>query len=202
MNRVVVGIPTRDEMVTDTAFCLAALAAYEVARGETFGFINPRGSLLSVSRNHIVDEAMAQDATHILFVDSDMTFPSDGLKRLLAHGESLVGTNYPTRRRPVRPTAVGMEGRLIYETDQQGLERVRGIGLGFCLIEVDVFRAMSRPWFCDGWDAKRESFTGEDSHFCLTVPYPVLIDHDLSREIGHVGAYEFTHADTEALRDG
>lgn len=196
MNRIKIGIPTRGDMVADTAFCLAAMTAYEATRGELTGFISPRGSLLPILRHHVVERAIEQDATHILWIDSDMTFPRDGLRRLLAHGEPVVACNCPTRRHPARPTAVSMKGLPIFETGQKGLERVRTVGFGFCLTEVSVFKEMPRPWFSEGWEAGRREYTGEDCYFCLNAPCPILIDHDLSPEIGHVGSYHFTHEDT------
>lgn len=199
MNRVAIGIPTRGDVVTNTAICLALLAGHEVARGQSLSILSPQGSIVCVLRDEIVSRAFEQEATHILWVDSDMIFPRDGLERLQAHNQPIVGTNYPTGSSPVFPTASHYGGSPVYERDQTGLEEVAGIGFGFCLVHMDVFRAMPRPWFSVRWDGER--YLGEDSNFCATSGHPILIDHDLSREIGHVGYHRFTHADTtEAVR--
>ena len=44
--------------------------------------------------------ALAVDATHILWLDSDMRFPADTLGRLLARNRDIVGANYCARRFP------------------------------------------------------------------------------------------------------
>jgi hypothetical protein len=41
-----------------------------------------------------------------------------------------------------------------------------------------------------------DTYQGEDWTFCEAcdkLGIPLFIDHDLSREVGHVGNYEFTH---------
>ncbi len=197
MNRVAIGIPSRGEMVTDTALCLASLAAHEAAGGRPFRLIAPQGSLVCMLRDEIVLRAQMHEATHILWIDSDMTFPMNGLERLLAHGKPIVGCNYPTRSSPAWPTARGEEGRLVFETGQTGLEEVTGLGLGFCLVEMGVFQQMPRPWFSVVFDEFGQRYVGEDFNFFRNASFPVLLDHDLSREIGHVGIHEFVHADTE-----
>jgi hypothetical protein len=51
------------------------------------------------ARNHLADVAVnvIDGASHILFLDSDMTFPPDTLQRLLDHKVPIVGADYVKR---------------------------------------------------------------------------------------------------------
>ncbi len=192
VERVLIGLPNMGTMVTETALCLAELAVYETAHRRPLRFLDVQTSLIGASRNAIVEAALEQEVAQILWIDSDMTFPMDGLERLRAHGVPVVGTNYPVRCEPARPTAIDLTGNYL-QPKTGGLEEVHGIGFGFCLTSVEVFRAMPRPWFADEWNG--QILMGEDSHFCLRTPARVMVDHALSWEIGHVGRKTFTWAD-------
>ena len=64
------------------------------------------------------------------------------------------------------------------------------------LIRLDIFATMNMPYFMIGYSPNSQQFTGEDIFFCRkarATGFDVLIDHDLSRELGHVGELEFRH---------
>jgi hypothetical protein len=51
------------------------------------------GQMVAPARNSLVEEALAGGFSHLLMVDSDMSFePADALLRLLAAGKDVVGT--------------------------------------------------------------------------------------------------------------
>jgi len=153
--------------------------------------------------------ALKHDYNFILFLDSDMRFPRNTLLRLLARNEVIVGANYSTRANPVKPVTFrddeDPDGRVYTEADSVGLEEVASVGFGCVLIDLDVFRALSRPWFNFEWDPKARNFTGEDVFFCRRarkeLGQKVFIDHDLSHEIKHVGEWEYTLEHARELRD-
>jgi hypothetical protein len=163
-----------------------------------------QGTLIQNQRAELALDAMREGCSHILFIDSDMTFPQDMIQRLMAHDLDIVATNCARRRMPTGPTAkVG--NKLIYSTlEDHGLQEVDTIGMGVMLIKADVFKKMSEPWFETPWRTDKRGYVGEDVFFCLKakeIGYKIYIDHDVSREIGHVGTFEFRHEHTWVVKD-
>jgi hypothetical protein len=104
------------------------------------------------NRNLIIAEAIKLDCTHVFFVDDDMAFKPDTLMRLLAHDKDIVTGLYLMRPNPHQPIifqSVDATGRCSHryldETDS-GLIEIVNCGLGVCLINTRVFKAMSNPW--------------------------------------------------------
>ena len=207
--RIALGIPSHDTMMTETAISLAALTGYMAhhyiaSEQADIRFVSCQGTILGDMRNSIVQKAQDLECTHILWIDADMKFPANGLELLLAHNKPVVGCNYSRRRRPCKPTAATLpqdgfpHGQLVYESDQEGIEKVQYLGMGFCLTEMTVFEALPKPWFFTGWHEKEGKCIGEDVFFFRNLPTigcPVFLDHDLSREIGHIGHHEYTYED-------
>jgi hypothetical protein len=55
-------------------------------------------SLIQRARNTCVAHFLASDATHLLFIDSDIGFPWQAAFRLLAHRKDVVGATYAKKR--------------------------------------------------------------------------------------------------------
>ena len=203
-RKIAIAIPTRDNVAIETTFSLANMVADFTAkfcaRGEAdLSFVTCAGTLLPQMRNTLVEESIKIGATHILWVDSDMRFPRDALERLLKHNAPVVGANYPQRKSPVKPTAANLKDLWIYEEGQTGLEPVKFLGHGFCLVETAVYEALEKPWYMLAWSQKKECIVGEDVFFLGEVrkrlECPVMLDHDLSREVSHIGFHEYTWKD-------
>jgi hypothetical protein len=118
------------------------------------------GDNLILQRNLLVRDFLASNASHLLFIDSDMAFPPELAEHLLATGKPLIGAVYPKRRldlpalgRRCKTASLAdalaltldwnlqVEGGLIHAKD--GLARVRGLPGGFLLIARDVFVVMA-----------------------------------------------------------
>ena len=205
--RIAIGIPSRDLINIETAHCLANMVGrftqLFVATGQAeIVTVSVSGTLLPQMRNSIVEQAMEHRCTHILWIDSDMEFPADSLERLLLRKEAVVGVNYSQRKRPAKPTVARRDdkgGRYwVYTEAQEGIEAVEFIGHGLCLAETSVYEAMPKPWYMLGWSRERQCIIGEDVWFChqlKRLECPVYVDHDLSRDIGHIGYHTYTMAD-------
>lgn len=178
-----------DMVHADFAFCLANLGVYSTVRHHKdfriVAFLNHKCSDVAHGRNSIVQEVrdMKAGITHILFIDSDMTFPPVTLSRLLSLRSPIVGIDACTRRPPYRRTARKRE---------DGWD----LGCGVLLIQMDVFEKVSFPWFDSHYrpDGSRE---GEDFAFCRKAKaagYQPFLDEDLSARVGHLGTMEFTLA--------
>jgi hypothetical protein len=168
-----------------------------------------QGTLIQNQRADLCLDAMREGCTDVLFIDSDMTFPQDMIERLLAHDLDIVATNCARRRMPTGPTAqrYGENGEreLIYTMpESKGIEEVGSIGMGVMLIKRKVFEALTEPWFETPWRTDKRGYIGEDIFFCRKAQaagFKIYIDHDVSKEIGHIGTFEFKHDHTWVMRD-
>jgi hypothetical protein len=169
------------------------------------------GANIAQNRDWLAHEAMKDpQMTHMLWVDSDMEFPHDMLHRLLLHNVDIVGANYPTRNQDVHSRKFTASGdgesadyQCITNDSVSGLERVSYMGFGALLTSRRVFEETflntKEPiWFFMGFDEKTFQHIGEDWIFCARVTaagFYIYVDHDLSKEIGHVGSYVYTYKD-------
>lgn len=208
--KIAICIPTRDLVHAGFAFDLANMVGNFTASG--MGSINilyVSGTLIADQRVDLASNAISQGAEYILWLDSDMRFPKNTLSRLLAHNKDIVGCNYSQRVVPPKPTAHNSVGNGDFEPvwtnpDSKGLEQVSFLGFGCILTKADVFKKIEKPWFHLGYSTRNHRFIGEDVYFCLQAQkanIPVLLDHDLSKEIAHIGSFEFRHEHTYIVPD-
>jgi hypothetical protein len=152
------------------------------------------GSVLPSVRQGIAERAIEfHKATHLLWIDSDHTFPIDTAHRLLSHKRPWVGINATTRTPPIRETAINSKLEVVRTgPHDKGLERVHRMGFGIVLIEARIFQEIEKPWFMieyvegDGAPV----FRGEDIYFsekARTAGFAPMIDHDLTKETAHIG---------------
>lgn len=206
---VFIGIPSGSEWKADFGMSLAGLMASTgrpLADGghiERVQLWNTKGSILTRSRATLVKKALELECSHLLFLDSDMTFPAWTLHQLLKHNKAVVAANCPTKTLPSCPTArldneTG-SGKLVYsDAAAVGLEKVWRVGTGVMLIQTKVFQDVPKPWFAITYNPESDDDVGEDWHFCKLLEaagIPIWIDHTLSKHIGHVGSYTYTHDD-------
>lgn len=194
-------VPSTGTWIGETGAAIAMLMAVTVAKAPAqnlmLGIHTCESSMLPLSRTILIKEAIAKGATHVLFVDSDMDFPADAAVRLLSHGKPLVGVNYIRKKKPYTPVTIGLDGKPLYTREgSSGLEEVKHTGFGLFLIDTRVFADAPEPWFPMGWSSDRNAYVGEDTFFFALMRkmgFPVYIDHDLSRQIGHIGLGTWTN---------
>lgn len=160
---------------------------------------NERGSLIHFIREMMMTSALQSEATHILWLDSDMRFPQDLFNRLWAHDEDIVCCNYGQRAVPVYSNTIGMDGKhVLTREDSTGLEPILSAGFGACLMKVDALQKLPRPYFDTMWSEREDGYTmvGEDVFFFRKARYHglgVFVDHDVSKEVRHIGMFEYTN---------
>jgi len=210
MNYVAVCTPARDMVHTNFTYCLVNMVAYHtINTTDAVSLKIMQGTLIQNQRADLALDAMAEGCTHILFIDSDMTFPQDMVGRLLKHDLDIVATNCARRRMPTGPTAQNYKPdgtrELVYTMPEStGIEEVGSIGMGVMLIKRNVFEKLSEPWFETPWRPKERCLIGEDIFFCRKANdagFKIHIDHDVSKEIGHIGTFEFKHDHTWVMRE-
>lgn len=215
--RVVVGVPTKGQVDAMFAYDLARLMGYTGASlipgvVESLRLFFVDGTLIAPQRRDIAASAIGTGATHILWLDSDMRFPSDALAQLLKHGKPIVGANYSGRRMPSGMVAhrwpTPEKAEVVYTYPwSEGLEQVESVGFGCLLTATEVFEKVPEPWFPIQWgkDGKGEwGINGEDVGFlewARKAGYEVFIDHDLSKRVRHIGGWEYDIAHSIAMKD-
>ena len=210
INYIAVCTPARDMVHANYTFCLVNMVAFHTINTmDAVALKINQGTLIQNQRADLCLEAMGEGCSHVRFIDSDMTFPQDMVQRLLAHDKDIVATNCARRRMPTGPTAQRTlpdgSRELIYTMPEStGLEEVESIGMGVMLIKRKVFESLTEPWFETPWRTDKRGYIGEDVFFCrkaAAAGFKIYIDHDVSKEIGHIGTFEFKHDHTWVMRD-
>jgi FkbM family methyltransferase len=139
--KIFVGIPAYGDIPAVTVQCIVKLCCERLKDASLIVRLNPGDSLVSRARNRLTADFLATDATHLLFIDSDLIFSAEHINRLLAHDESIIGGFYPKKQ----------DGKLEWvcnahfhfpPPDERELQSLRYIGTGFMLIKREVFEKM------------------------------------------------------------
>ena len=210
MNYIAVCTPARDMVHTMYSYDLVNMVAYHtINTNDAVSLKISQGTLIANQRAELSLDAMGEGCTHILFIDSDMRFPQDMIGRLLKHDLDIVATNCARRRMPTGPTAQlykeNGERELVWTMPEStGLQEVGSVGMGVMLIKREVFEALAEPWFETPWRVDKRGYIGEDVFFCqkaAAAGFKIWIDHDVSKEIGHIGTFEFKHDHTWVMKE-
>lgn len=209
---VLIAVPVHSTMEVETVKCLFNLL---ITTQDVSIQINFRtGTLIDRARCALSDAALENpDITHLLFIDGDMVFPPDSLKKLLSHKKDIV-TAFATSRnfRKVIPV-IGRfkyddEGNLsgirtILQYPKDSLFPIESCGMAMTLITTKALRQLKEREPGRGLFQQIPLKSGgtlpEDSSFCWRAKQagiPIFCDSSLS--IGHKGPYIFTEMDYEA----
>lgn len=160
---------------------------------ESIAFEMKPGCHLPGQRDWLVDRFLQTRCTHLLFIDGDVRWTVEGALRLLRHQDlPIVGAQYPKKEFPITGTAFKKEGEDFAPAQpRKGLEEVNHVPLGFCLIRRDVLYRMEKPRFMFTYD--RGHVTEEPYFFdkARALGYNVMLDHDASWELDHVGPFRY-----------
>lgn len=191
--RLAVCIPARDQMHTVTTFCLYNLSNVLARLGIENKLFLSHGTLIINQRHELVIAAQEWEATHIMFIDSDMEFTPDCVIKLLDRNLPVVAAAYSKRVEPFVVTAwhkIYDWNSHVQEFDQE-LITCEAVAMGFMLIDVAVFDELELPWFVIGWHGQ---YTGEDIEFCrmlLNKGIDIHLDLSVTKQLGHLGTKNF-----------
>lgn len=188
MTKVLIGIPTSGFSRNDRFYDYYNML--EKPAGTPCMFA--RGQSPARNRNIMIQQALDIGCTHIFFIDDDMALPPDSLVRLLKHDVDIVTGYYLMRNFPHKPNIFDEafpDGRCVHhfpDANENGLIEIVNCGLGCCLIKIDVFKALEKPWIrlgeteIDHW--------GDDIGFFNRVRNLTnfKLYCDLSLEVGHM----------------
>jgi hypothetical protein len=185
LPRVAIAVPSGDMVHADFAMAYAQLCM--ASAGLPLQLITVKSSIVAQARNNGVELARGFGADYILFLDSDMLFPSTALFRLLLHRKDIVGATYTKRVAPFEILGTKLaEQPAVLSGDLLEMQR---IPTGCLLIKMDVFEKLSKPYFRFDIDAQG-AIVGEDYVFCdraREAGFQIWCDAVMSREIGHLG---------------
>jgi len=190
-------VPTRDNVHSHFAFCLAELIKTLQETGINSNLFFDSSTILLNQRENLIKKAQQINADYVLWLDSDMMFPSTIVNRLLAHNKDIVACNYMKRSKPLRTVAytdINDWDSWLMIKEQNDLVEVQGVGMGCMLMKTDIFNKLSKPYFEFEYKNETEDWLGED--FSLQrklrdLNYKIYIDTVLSMEIRHVGIYAY-----------
>ena len=202
---ILICVPSHGACTTGFSYSLARamahFAALPYAGEKRLDVTFVKSSILPEGRTRLVARAFELEATHILWLDTDMKFPADTIARLLNHNLAVVGANYPTKEVQARPTAYvddeDYTGPVWTGEKASGIQRVAHCGMGVLLTDMKVFDLLSPPFFA--FEPQAPDFVkqvGEDVYFCRKLGeagVPVHIDHDLSAQVAHIGEFEYSN---------
>ena len=184
-SKILIGIPGTDHWLADFCVAFTGMTMRTGAAGIQHNVLNVRSTNWLQNRHRLARHAQNGGYTHLMFLDHDMTFPTDALIRLLGHDRDIVGAVYPKRAPP--HTIVGEP---LGAWQFAGLTEMDFIGFGVSLLKVEAFADLSSPLFTIDWNPDTDEWSSEDAPFCRRVRAAgrsVWADMDLSREVTHIG---------------
>jgi glycosyltransferase involved in cell wall biosynthesis/2-polyprenyl-3-methyl-5-hydroxy-6-metoxy-1,4-benzoquinol methylase len=148
------------------------------------------------ARQKVVDQARAQNAKWLFFIDSDVFPPPETITKLMSHGKQITTGIYYMKSSPAQPVIFKEMGDGPYwDFPLESLIEIGGAGLGCTLIDMDVFDAFDKAglaYFQENWihtkpdGNKVKVAVGEDHWFFIKSkelgfqPYcdtSILCDH-------------------------
>lgn len=194
--KIFIGVPVSDSGAMNAYTAHSIGAAIISAGGLVTDFILRQSCDIVSNRTFLVNAALNTDATHILFIDCDMTFPHDIIKTLLAHKKEIVGVEYNKRKFPLEKVSEPLT-----ERSEKELYKAKFTGMGVMLIDLAIFKdpkfgldadGKRSSWFNFGRDSQGQLVYGEDGWFsnvARDAGYDTYID-PLPR-VNHLGLYSY-----------
>ncbi len=174
------------------------------------------GSQIDHDRSELARQFMASGFNRLFWIDSDMSWAPQDFRRLLALSTvmPIVGASYPVKRGIGNEFLIDIES-IVMEPNEYGCFEIRGMGLGFTVMQREVIERMSEgarsfvnqagekvPMiFRTGIDEDDNCYRSEDMHFfkaCRKLGYKINLDPTI--ELGHVGGNEWKGRMMDALR--
>ena len=195
--RTLIALPCMD--MVHTVFLKALMGMGRV--GDTHFSISC-SSLVYDARNTLAKQAVIEGFDRVLWLDSDMDFSPDLLKRLSAdmdEGREMVSGLYFKRKAPVKPVIYKELGfwrdkekdevtpiAIPYEDyPKDDIFTIAGCGFGGCLVSVDLIKRVGDKF---GLPFSPLMGVGEDLSFCSRVSQlGVEMFCDSRVKMGHVG---------------
>ena len=200
-TKLAILVPTRDTVHSQFAYCLAQLIKTTSEAGiDTYLFFDSSTILLN-QREKLIENAKDIKCDYVLWLDSDMMFPSTTALRLLVHNKDIIACNYMKRSKPLKTVAytdlTNWDSWLPLEP-KDDLIKVEGVGMGCMLMKTEIFSSLQKPYFEFTYKGDTQDWYGEDFMLLTKLRlngFNVYIDTILSMDIKHLGIYAFGNND-------
>ena len=186
---ITIGMSVYDSIKVDTAVCLVG-AVGELGRlGYKVRLEVQKGFYVHNYREDIVQRTLQSEATHLMFIDADMTFLPAAIPTLIQRGLPIVGAPYVMKTPPHSNIIKRLEGdKIVGWGHKMPTEPFRclSVGTGFMLIDVTAFSKIEPPYF--RIELEGVHMIGEDVSFCRRMNQAgVEVWCDPTIPIGHIG---------------
>ena len=183
--KLLIGIPTLDFLHFEFVRSLTDLIMRLNGDGVNFEVKFLPGTLVYAARNKLVDHAINNGFTHVLWLDADMVFQDSILDDLMFCGKDFVCGRFNARRRPFVSCQfsklVPLERIDDYPSDTF---KVMGTGFGCVLTSVEVLKKVRDKY--DTCFLPMLGF-GEDIAFCVRAyELGIQLWCEPSAVVGHV----------------
>ena len=194
-KKILIAIPTARNIEAET---FKSIYDLEVPEGYVADFQYFYGYNIDQVRNLIADW-IVKGYDYLFSVDSDIAFPKDTLKKLLAHNVDMVSGLY-IQRKPgqhilevYEHNGLGGVTNIPYEKIVgRGLVEIAGCGFGCVLVKAEVMRSIPYPHFVYHSAIEHRNTISEDVDFCRKVlANKFKIWADTSIQCRHIGSAEF-----------
>ena len=168
--KLLVAVPTTDYMHAEFVKSLTGLTKKLAEDGVKFDVKIIGGTLVYWARNRLANYAIDGEYTHVLWLDSDMTFGPDILDDLLWCGKDMVCGAFVSRRPPYGPCVYTdiSDPAAMAKVEDFGTEpfRVDGCGFATVLTTVELLKTVFHEF---GTCFRPTESYGEDLAFCDRV---------------------------------
>jgi len=195
LKKILIAIPTARNIEPDT---FKSIYDLEVPEGYETIFQYFYGYNIDQVRNLIADWVV-KGFDYLFSVDSDIAFPPDTLKRLLAHDKDMVSGLYIQRKPGQHILEVyehngkGGVANIPYEKIVgRGLIEIASCGFGCVLVKAEVMRSIPYPHFKYYSAIDHRNTISEDVDFCrkaLSAGFKIWADTSILCR--HIGQTEF-----------
>lgn len=199
--RLLIGIPCMDYLHVSFVESLNKLTIHLLREGYNFRVEFLPGTLIYFARNKLACQAINENFTHLLFIDSDMVFDESIVETLLFSGKDFVCGAFQSRRPPYG-SCIFSSLKPIEKVKEYGMEpfRVAGCGMALTMISTDILRAVqSKYGDCFNPEKIDGVNFGEDTAFCWRAnKIGAEIWCDPTARVGHVAHVPIWPGETPA----
>jgi len=200
-RKIAIGLPLTDEKIYTqffTSFVIMSKPDYTLLLPKFPGHID-------AIRNNLVTQALEEDCTHLILMDTDQIYPQDCIEKLLSHDKDVIGTPVHRRWPPFDPILYrGKPGAYTHVPDKEcysgDLVKIDATGCGCLMLNTSIFFDIQMPWFQTTINEEGKTI-GEDIGLCAKLrDNDIDIYVDTSIEIGHLTTYEVNRSTYELYK--
>ena len=187
--RLLIAVPSTDYMHADFVKSLVNLTSHLQREGIAHKVEITAGSLIYMARNRLACQAINEDYTHLLFLDSDMIFDESIVETLMFSGKDFVCGAFQSRRTP-HGSCVYKSLKPLERVTEYGMEpfRIAGCGMACTMISSEILKEVQEQFTTCFQPEKFGGIDyGEDLAFCYRANrIGIEMWCDPAARIGHI----------------